>query len=173
MMDNYFSFYGLEPSFLLDRKELKRLFIAKSRQLHPDFHMENADAVDDMTMQSSSNNKAYEVLKNEFSRWRYIVDMFSEKEFSKELDPMFLMEMMEYNESIMELEFDFDEGKKEEIALSVDTIEKQMYDEILSSIEGSEKDVKNQELLQKVHQYLLKRNYLLRIQENLDKFASR
>ena len=72
---NYFEHFGIPMSFLIDEKELKRLYLTMSRKLHPDYYtLEDSMTQEAILERSSLNNEAYKVLKNPVSRMRYILD---------------------------------------------------------------------------------------------------
>lgn len=168
---DYFEFYGLHPSFDLDIKELKKRYIQKSRELHPDFYMdESPEQIEQKTLLSSTNNKAYHILKDTFTRYKYIVENYLIKK-SQKLDSKFLMQMMELNEEVMVLSMEYDSMKAQKVLESVQSIENKESKVIRDTVSEKDTVVTDQDILKKIEQFLLKRNYLLRIKENLDKFA--
>lgn len=173
-MDNYFSFYGLEESFFLDLADLKRKFYAKSRELHPDFYtQETEEKQEEILTLSAYNNDAYNTLKDDQTRMEYILrlhDVLGD-EGNNKLDQMFLMEMMEINEGLMELQFDFDKESYDKTVNEIESIETTLYKEVEESMKGFDSD-KKVDRLENVLQYYLKKKYLLRIKDNLDKFAN-
>lgn len=168
---DYFEFYGLQPSFDLDVKDLKKRFIQKSRTLHPDFFMdESPEEIEHKTLLSSTNNKAYNTLKDTYARYKYLVDHYLLEKNNK-LDPQFLMHMMDLNEEVMELGMDYDATKAEKVLHAIESIENKESKIIQEAIQKENIAISDQEILKKIEQFLLKRNYLLRIKENLDTFA--
>lgn len=172
-MDNYFAFYDLEESFFLDLGELKRRYYAKSRELHPDFYTQEPVArQEEIVALSAYNNDAYETLKHDNGRMEYILrthEIIGEEGKNK-LDQMFLMEMMDINEALMELQMDFDQAAYQKILGEISGIESTLYAEVEGAMKGYDKD-KDVARLQSIAQYYLKKKYLLRIKDNLDKFA--
>jgi molecular chaperone HscB len=82
------------------------------------------------------------------------------------------MEMMDLNEVMMELQFDYSEAEAEKVKQMVEAKEQEIYAEVADIIEAyDEKNTPDSEL-SKVKDYFLKKRYLLRIFENLNKFAS-
>ena len=172
-MDNYFSFYDLEESFFLDLADLKRRFYAKSRTLHPDFYTQESEAKQEEVLTLSAyNNTAYNTLKDDNARMEYILREYKilGEEGSNKLDQMFLMEMMDINEALMELQMDFDQRAYDKVVAELEMIETELYKEVEASMKGFDDD-KDVSRLENVLEYYLKKKYLLRIKDNLDKFA--
>ncbi len=172
-VDNYFSFYELEESFFLDLTELKRKFYAKSRNLHPDFYIQESESKqEEILTLSAYNNDAYNTLKDENARMEYILRMHNilGDEGSNKLDQMFLMEMMDINEGLMELQMDFDQDSYDKVIQQIEDIETALYSEAETSMKSFDQD-KDVSRLENVLQYYLKKKYLLRIKDNLDKFV--
>jgi molecular chaperone HscB len=172
---NYFDFFEIPISFTVDTATLKRKFLKNSKQYHPDFHSLSNEATQAKVLELSTiNNEAYKTLNDFDKRMEYILrikGMLAE-EGSTKLPQDFLMEMMEINEAIMELEFDFEEANFQAIKKSVDDFEKNIFAEVQNSIENWTETAENDEILKKVKIFYLKKKYLLRILENLSKFAA-
>lgn len=172
---NYFDWFDLPLAFVLDEKELKRKFIAKSRSLHPDFFTQGSDEEQaDALEQSTFNNQAYRTLKKEDARMKYILDLkeILAEEGQNKLPQAFLMEMMEINEGLMELEFDYDETAFQKTKSDIENLESSLYNEIKTILEDYKEEKEQASELIEVKKYYLKRKYILRIKENLNKFAS-
>lgn len=83
---------------------------------------------------------------------------------------LFLMEMMEINETIMELQFDFDAQAYQTILADIQAFEKKLKENIKQAIEAYDlAQNKENQLLEPVLDYHYKRKYLARIKENLKK----
>jgi len=174
---NYFEFYQLPETFLPDEKEIKNKYYALSREYHPDFHAnESPEKQSEILALSTLNTNAYRTLSNPDARMRYILGEHGllEEGKSNELPKDFLMEMMELNEQIMELEFDFDPAAFEKVSQETISLSASLENDIrpmlqqYPMLEGFTRD----EALQQIKTYYLKKKYLLRIQESLTKFAS-
>ncbi len=172
---NYFEFYDLPITFKIDAKKLKRKFYEYSRKYHPDFFVQASEAEQDEVLEKSTmNNKAYKKLSSLDSRIKYVLEC---KELIEEgekvnLPPMFLMEMMEVNEALMELQLEPDTAKLAEISKKVELIEESLFESVASILENYVEGVSDEEDLKKVKDYYFKRRYLLRIRESLNKFAT-
>jgi molecular chaperone HscB len=175
---NYFEFYDLPESFYPDAKKVKARFYENSRKFHPDFHATaDAEKQRETLELSTQNTNAYKTLSNFESRLAYILETHGllNETAKNDLPPIFLMEVMELNEKLMELEFEFDPE-------SVATLQAG-FSEIWEGLETKTKPVLEQyeqmpeaekkAALEKIKIYYLKRKYLLRIKETLATFAHR
>ncbi len=172
-MEDYFSFYELEEKFFLDLAELKRRYYSKSRELHPDFYTQDGEAKQEEVLALSAyNNDAYETLKHDNGRMEYILRMHDilGEEGKNKLDQMFLMEMMDINEALMDLQMDFDQVAYEKVISEIKSIESDLYGEAEVAMRAYDED-KDVSRLKIIAKYYLKKKYLLRIKDNLDKFV--
>ena len=171
---NYFQFYKIPVTFKVDKPTLQTKFYALSKKYHPDFYTLATDAEQAEALRLSTlNNEAYKVLNDFDKRMQYIL---KEKEIlgeegKNEIPQDFLMEMMDINEPLMELQFDFDEKVYNKTVQQLKEKENTLYNGIAEIIENYSDDTANTDALEKVKLYYLKKRYLLRIAENLDKFA--
>ncbi len=172
---NYFEFYDLPISFDIDKKQLKRLFYQKSKAFHPDFFVQaTAEAQQEALMSATINNEAYKILSKLESRIKYVLElkgMISEGE-RYQLPPMFLMQMMDINESLMELEFEADAQKLQQVKQEVNEIVQDLQNDIQTTLNNYEDTPEQIDSLKKIKEFYYKNRYLLRIQNNLRKFAS-
>ena len=171
---NYFEFYDLPISFQLDETALKRSFYANSKRFHPDFFtLENEERQNEILELSTLNTQAYKTLSDFDRRMKYVLELKDvfEEEGKNSLPQDFLMDMMDINEAIMELEFDFDESTYQKVLSDAQNIENQILEEIKPIIENYQEGVTPQSDLEKVKNFYLKKRYLLRILENVSKFA--
>ncbi len=175
-MKNYFEFYGLKEQFFIDQKELKSLFLQKSKEFHPDFHRNDAAKYEEALEISSVNNVAFKTLSKQDMRIAYILRMHGLLEEGKsEMPQAFLFEMMEVNEAIMDLKMDYDEAAHQKVVTEVDQIseelEKAMEQHTVSYDEIGEVGDAQTEILKKIKEIYLKQKYVLRIKESLNTFA--
>ncbi len=176
-MANYFEFYNIPESFLADEKAIKAKYYQLSREYHPDFYAtESNEKQQEILQLSTLNTNAYRTLSDYDLRMQYILKEHGLLEEGKnELPGDFLMEMMELNEELMELEFDFDAAKLHEIGEKSAGIMATLDADILPVLQRYPElhGVTKDEALDEVKTYYLKKKYLLRIQETLSKFAAR
>jgi molecular chaperone HscB len=170
----FFEFYNIPIAFKLDESALKKTFYAYSKKYHPDFHtLEDEDKQDEILELSTLNTEAYKTLSDFDKRMKYILDLKGTMaaEGENKLPQDFLMEMMDINEAIMELEFDFDERAYNKALKDVQILENQQLEEINPVLDNFDDATTPQSELEKVKNFYLKKRYLLRIRENLSKFA--
>lgn len=175
MSENYFEHFDLERKFFIDSGELKKLYYLKSKELHPDFHtLEDNSLQERITIKSSVNNEAYRVLKDFSSRLFHILQLegMVKEEGDNSLPQEFLMEMMEVNERIMELEFDYDAIVHNGILKEVEQLKEENLSKIKPLMEAYDEGNRSSENLNQIRDFYFKQKYLWRIQENLDKFAA-
>ena len=172
---NYFEFYNIPMTFKVDAAALKKQFYRNSKKYHPDFFTTESDEKQAEILELSTlNNKAYKVLKNADARMKYILDTqgIYGKEGENKLPQEFLMEMMDINEEIMELQFDFNPTAYEKVMEQVDNFEKGLHNEVAGILENWTETTGTEDELKKVKNFYLKKKYLLRIKENVSTFAS-
>lgn len=175
---NYFHFYGLPESFFPDEKLVKARFYEFSRKYHPDFHATaEPEKQREILELSTLNTNAYKTLSNFEARLAYILAQHHlvGEGTKNDLPPIFLMEVMELNEQLMELEFEFDPA-------SVAVLQKGFTD-LWNGLELKTKplleryehlsETEKTAALEQIKNYYLKRKYLLRIKETLATFANR
>jgi len=101
--NNHFERLGLPRRFSVDLAELERLYLAKSREVHPDFHsLASADAQAESLAETAAVNEAYITLKDPFRRADYLLQLLGGPTAAqhKDLTQMFLMEMMDLREEL-------------------------------------------------------------------------
>ena len=172
---NYFEFYNIPISFKVDEAALKKTFYANSKKYHPDFHtLESTEEQDEILELSTLNNQAYKTLLDFDKRMKYVLDLKGTMgaEGENKLPQDFLMDMMDINETIMELEIDFDKNIYMKAENDVQAIENQLLSDVKEIIENYDDAMTPQYYLEEIKNFYLKKRYLLRIRENLSKFAS-
>lgn len=178
-MKNYFDFYNLPISFFLDENTLKKQFLRYSKKYHPDFYtLEKPEKQLEILELSTLNNEAYQTLANFDARLAYILRLknvlTAETKGNETLPQDFLLDMMDLNEQLMELEFEFDKKIYEKVLSSVNAFNAKFYEEIKPFLVEYSEDTPPQyqeEILKKVKNFYLKMRYLLRIREKLFIFA--
>jgi molecular chaperone HscB len=168
----YFDFFGLEPKFGIDKKELKILFLENSKKYHPDFFtLENEAKKEEVMQLSTQNNEAYKCLNKDESRMKYILQLKGIDVSDKAAMPQsFLIDMMDINEQIMELEMEFDAANHSKINEEVAILELGINSNLKAAT--TQYDATSEAAqLEIVKEFYLKNRYLLRIKESLHKFA--
>ena len=175
---DYFELYTLPVSFHVDEGQVKKKFYELSKKFHPDFYINESDEKQAEILElSTENNKAYQVLSNPLKRIEYVLQLnnLMVEGDKYQLPQDFLMEMMEVNETLMELEFDDDPLALEKIRNEIAAIEKGLFDELYQYTNqfDAEANLENETILLKIKDIWYRQKYLLRIRESLNKFASR
>lgn len=168
---NYFEFYEIPISFNPDPNLVKKQFYALSKKYHPDFYINQSEEKQNEALELSTlNNKAYQVLSNAKKLLPYVLELkgvLVEGE-NYTLPQDFLMEMMDVNETIMDLQFDPDADKLEGVKKEIQSLEKVFADklsELTKSFDTSNNDV----LLAEIKDLYYREKYLFRIKESLGK----
>lgn len=173
---NYFDFYDLPVSFVLDEGDLRRKFLQKSKQYHPDFYtLDTPEKQEEILALSTKNNEAYKVLSNEDKRLQYILEQkgLLGDAANNKMSPAFLMEMMEVNEAVMELQFDFDAVAYQKIVQKVAKEEQQLQEQVQPLLENYDDSASDStESLRKILDYHLQKRYLRRLKQNLAKLEN-
>lgn len=165
----YFELFDLPVSLIVDTKAVTKKYYELSKRYHPDnFSLDDADKQDQALEMSSKINKAKKVLSNAHARLAYIL---KEKQFvladeKYKLPPIFLGEMMDINEELMELQFDPNPASKEKIASEVALQTEKLFEQVAGFFEATELEISddNGPILK---DYYYKKKYLDRIQEKL------
>lgn len=172
---NYFELYKIPVSFLPDEKYIRDRYLSLSRQFHPDFYATaSPEKQVEILNLSTENNKAFNILSDFDRRMKYILretgHLEEEEKFT--LPQMFLMEMMDLNELLMEIQFDPDPVKLGEVTSRLDVADSHLLAEIMPVLEQFDASTATPAFYHRVKEFYYKRRYLLRIRQQLDKFAT-
>ena len=171
----YFEFYDIPISFQVDEPALRRIFYQNSKKYHPDFHTLSDESEQVKMLElSTRNNEAFKALSDPDNRVRYVLEMKGLLGLNNEnpaLPQDFLMEMMDVNEALMELSSDFDTERFNSTLQAVNNLETELETSIQPIVSSWTETTGSDADLQKVQEYFFKKRYLLRIKENLSKFA--
>ncbi|HQP77191.1 MAG TPA: Fe-S protein assembly co-chaperone HscB [Saprospiraceae bacterium] len=168
---DYFEWFGLDRKFNIDQAGLRKAFLTKSMELHPDKTGLNENKAMEL---SEYNNKAYGILKDSYKTLDYILHLegivLADEKYQLPQD--FLMEMLELNMDIEDAGESGDKEKLNKIKSDLETkgIEEDAKMEILKNQYDSRSiDPQGYESLKK---FYFIRKYLLRIEESINTFAS-
>ncbi len=173
---NYFEFYDLPISFNVDAAALKKTFYGYSKKYHPDFYtLESDERQVEILELSTLNTQAYKTLSDAERRMKYVLELTGtmKEEGQNKLPQDFLSDMMDINESIMELEFDANPEAIERVKNDVQDIDNQLIATIKPVLDSYKHGESDSSVLEAVKIFFLKKRYLFRIFENLSKFAPR
>lgn len=171
---NYFEFYNIPLAFNLDTEALRQLFLKFSKQYHPDFHtLESDEKQAEILELSTINNEAYKTLKDRDKRIKYILELKNliGDQVKTDLPPDFLMEMMDVNERLMDLQFDYDAEAHEAIKAEIEGKEQELLQNIQPVLENYKDGSSPFSDLEAVRDFYLQNRYLLRLKENLQKLV--
>ncbi len=163
---NYFEFYQLPVDIWIDLTALRNRFIAKSKEFHPDFHSAT-DVETQMAMleMSGYNNKAYTTLSDFDKRVKYLLDLFEVPVEQAKLPPEFLMEMMEYNELILDIKSCQSIEKVKTMEARLQVMLSELKNDLLDKIDNFSADPER--YLPVLKSYYLKSRYLYRLIQQL------
>ncbi len=163
---NYFELYQIPISFLPNKAVVKEKYFVLSRKYHPDFYgngteVEQAEALE----KSSAINRAFKIFSNPDATIKYILEIkgLIVEEEKYQLPNIFLMEMMELNEALIEA----DQLIKNKGKQKIEHLAKEIYAEITSIIESDDIDGFSESDFLKVKEYYFKKKYLNRILESI------
>lgn len=174
---NYFEFYDLPINFNPDQEVVKQKFYALSKKYHPDFYInESQEKQDEVLELSTLNNKVFQVLKDPQKRLHYILELKGEliEGENYALPQDFLMEMMDVNESLMDLEFEPDGSKLVKIKNEIAEFEASLTNELngLTTKFDVSAESEREDILKSIKDIYYRNKYLWRIKESLARMAS-
>lgn len=170
LTDNYFQHFGLDISFEIDQKLLKQKFLQLSKEYHPDFHSQSDTSIQsEMLELSSFTNKAFKTLKVFEKRFKYILGLkgISFEEGKQTIPQTFLMEMMDFNESLMDAQMEGDQDKLVSLASELQKIQEDLKESIQPILGSYQHETVSDDQLTSLREYYLKGKYLRRIEEKL------
>ncbi|TKB99302.1 Fe-S protein assembly co-chaperone HscB [Pedobacter cryotolerans] len=169
---NYFELYNLPISFNPDQAVVKQQFYALSKKFHPDFYINESEEKQQEVLELSTlNNKAFQVLKDPQKRLHYVLELENQLVEGENyaLPQDFLMEMMDVNETLMDLEFEPNAIKLEGVRVQVELFEQSLNKELTELTVAF--DTANQDaqitLLKAIKDVYYRNKYLYRIKQSL------
>ncbi len=164
----YFELYEIPESLHVDAAFAKKKFLELSRKFHPDFHGGASEEKQQEVLEySTMNTNAFNTFKTKVKTIEYVLSTHDLLQEGYQLAPDFLMEMMEINEELMEMEFDFNAANLVKVEESVRTVKDELEQELASNVSAFESITDESEklkLLEKVKEYYYKNKYLVRIE---------
>jgi len=104
-MGDHFTRLGLPRRFAVDPAEVERAYIARSRAVHPDYHLSGSSADLSASLElSAALNEAYNTLRDPFTRADYLLGLEGGPTAAahKQVPQAFLTEMLELRERVEE-----------------------------------------------------------------------
>lgn len=177
--DTYFEFYDLPVAFYIDEALLRERYLEFSREYHPDaYTLADAETKEKVEAITAYNNTAYKTLNDFDARLAYILTIkglisTDEKAIQQEKidDFEFLSTMMDFNEALMELEFEPEAEKLKDLHNQLTIMQKEAFEQVAADIKNYNDANENAEILKKVKNFYKKSKYFLRISEKLSTFA--
>jgi molecular chaperone HscB len=160
---NYFELFDMPMAPTVNKALLAEKYFALQKNSHPDFFSQATEAEQEEALDLSADiNKAFTIFRDDQKTIEYFLQVMGHiaADEKYELDPAFLMEMMEMNETLMEVD-------EAEARMRVADYEATLYDEIspiLKDYQAGEQDAGKMELLKG---YYYKKKYLRRILDRL------
>ena len=169
---NYFELFGIHVTLQVDVSLLQRRYNELSRQYHPDTRTKSDTLVAE---QWTMLDEAFLVLNDELQLLRYVLDLKGELADTDcyRLSPLFMMEMGDIHERLLELEYCPTEEAIADTYQDVVAMEQELRGRIAPIIEGYNDERLTPDVLEKLKEYYFRRKYLLQIREKLSTFATR
>jgi len=167
---NYFELYNIPISFVIDANTVKKKYYELSRKFHPDFF---SDATEEERVEilekSSAVNKAYKTFSNEDELIKYVLQLkgLLQEEEKYNLPNIFLMEMLELNEALMDAKMEKDEDKIASIKSQISSFKSIIYEPVKTIIENYKEDISSEKELLQIKEYYFKKKYLTRILDGI------
>jgi len=163
---NYFELFGLPIAFKADTNQLRNAFMNIQRASHPDKFAQGTELEQEIALeQSAIANKGFTLLKNKEQILPYVLELTGHIVAGEKynLEPDFLMEMMELNEAWMEAD---DAAVKQNIISQINTLKNEIFSPIKAHLDAdSIVDISKETMLQ-IKDYYYKKKYLDRILED-------
>src|SRR5688572_23515522 len=105
-MTDYFDLLGLPRQYAIDAEAVERNYLARSRELHPDYHQLAAASEQRASLElTAALNEAYATLRDPFKRAEYLLKLEGGPSASehKQMPAEFLEEQLELRMEIEEL----------------------------------------------------------------------
>ncbi len=167
---NYFELYEIPVSFQVDQGLLKKKYYELSRLYHPDFFTSSPGEEQAGILEKASQvNKAYKVLQSLDETIKYVLQLMGllQEEEKFELDPQFLMEVMDINEELMELEMDENQEQLMNVEQKANRLMLKIYEDAAPVMDAYQEGVTTEEELLQVKDFYFQQKYLQRILDKI------
>ena len=163
----YFELFSIPVQLKVDTKSLNSTFIKLSRQFHPDYFAgASEDEQAEALQQSALLNSAWKTFQNPDETIKYTLSLkgLLETDEKYQLDPSFLMDVMELNEKLME-------GEETPVSLKeqLNALYASIYENVANTIENYKEGLTPEKELLQVKEYYYQKKYLDRIKNGLQK----
>ena len=151
-MSQYFTLFQLEPAFDIDAESLEQTYRALAARFHPDkFASASAFEQKQAVMMSSTINDAYRTLKNPIDRAAYLLKTLGIDADAPEhtsFAPDFLMQQMEWRETLMEARVESDLKTLENLNDEIRTEQEKLFCDLKHSFTRQDYDTAAQQVRQ-------------------------
>jgi len=165
----HFDVFEIPPSFFPDQASIRANYYALSRLYHPDLQGASSETTEsEMLKKSSELNNAYKVLGSFELLVPYVLRLegILNEEEKASVSPLFLMEMMDVNESLMEAKMEEDHERIASIAMEVTEIQEQIKTDWTNLCRRYDQN-HDKALLEQIKDYYLRNKYINRLKEQL------
>ena len=151
-MSQYFTLFQLEPAFDIDAENLEQTYRALAARFHPDkFASASAFEQKQAVMMSSAINDAYRTLKNPIDRAAYLLKTLGIDADAPEhtsFAPDFLMQQMEWRETLMEARAESDLKTLENLNDEIRAEQEKLFCDLKQSFARQDHDTAAQQVRQ-------------------------
>ena len=151
-MSQYFTLFQLEPAFDIDAGNLEQTYRALAARFHPDkFASASAFEQKQAVMMSSAINDAYRTLKNPIDRAAYLLKTLGIDADAPEhtsFAPDFLMQQMEWRETLMEARAESDLKTLENLNDEIRAEQEKLFCDLKQSFASQDYDTAAQQVRQ-------------------------
>lgn len=166
---DYFELYGIAPVLQPDPQQVQKIYYLLCRKYHPDqFSLSDTKAQDEAIQMTSLVNEARSVLLHPDRCLEYLLRRqgILNEEIKQELPPDFLMQMMDFNEELMDAKLEGEAETLNRLRLELMHMRTTMTDEVKPLLESSELPI-DENAWKQLKEYYLKKKYLTRIEEQM------
>lgn len=167
---DYFELFKLPHNLVVDKPYNLKKYYELSKKYHPDqYSLKDEEAQNRALKMIANVNEAKKVLDSEVLRLEYLLRLKGYLELDEKyaLPNVFLMNVMELNEAIMENKMEEDSTKRTQIENEIEALKAEIEEQVKIYFEQKELTW-NDEVASMLKDYYFKRKYLERMKTNLD-----
>ena len=168
MAMNYFELFEIPVQLKVEKASLPRKYFELSRKYHPDFFVNGSEEEKATALEKSAMlNKAFKTFQHPDETIKYVLQLneLLEEEEKYQLPAVFLMEVMEINEELME------QGQNKillpNLELRITQLQEEIYEPVKEIVEGYQEGITTEKELLQVKEYYFKKKYLARIRQQM------
>jgi len=164
---NYFDIFQIPVQLKVNPAELTSKYFELSRQFHPDFYInETEEKQQEVLEKTTLLNRALKTFQNPDETLKYVLQLkgLMTDDEKYQLPPVFLMEVMEINESLMD---DAGEDDSQRLQERITALQNEIYSTVKPIIECYKDGEVTEEQLLAVKEYYFKKKYIDRIKKEL------